>query len=374
MISPHAAARSTLGSGRHTITKPRVSAPPSTAVVLSRSPSAAASPRRSARAASRGGPVSRARTSVRLLPETAIRCSRSVARNASSRSGGTREVSPTTSPGSSARASAESPSVALRSPSRSRPARFWSALGAPVTRGGPPPSTRTTAAARSPSRSGGANRPCTRSRVEGSSASQRARSRSAPARTVISTGARVAVVVPSGPVIRPTSASTTTATGAGAAPRTRGRVSRGSAVISTSAVTPAYSRASSGTGPCRTSAACSAATAPAAAPHSSAAATAPAARPCHPAPRSPELAPRPPEPGRGARRRARSSSTPATRQATAQPTATVPPGVPRAMPAAAQAVRAGGTRRRSGGPSWRGSDAPRGEAAAAWTAARARVG
>ncbi len=201
----------------------------------------------------------------------------SVARNASSSSGGTREVSPTTSAGSRARASGESPSAAVRSPARSRPASRCTALGAPVTRGAPP-LTRTTAAIRSPSRSGGARRPWTRRRVDGSSPSQAARCSRAPGWTVTRTGARVAVVVPPGPVTRVTSASRTTEAGASAAPRTRGRVSRGSPVTVTSAVASAYSRASAGTGPLRTSAPCSPATAPAAAPHSSIAATAPAAR------------------------------------------------------------------------------------------------
>ncbi len=201
----------------------------------------------------------------------------SVARNASSSSGGTREVSPTTSAGSRARASGESPSAAVRSPARSRPASRCTALGAPVTRGAPP-LTRTTAAMRSPSRSGGARRPWTRRRVDGSSPSQAARCSRAPGWTVTRTGARVAVVVPPCPVTRVTSASRTTEAGASAAPRTRGRVSRGSPVTVTSAVASAYSRASAGTGPLRTSAPCSPATAPAAAPHSSIAATAPAAR------------------------------------------------------------------------------------------------
>ncbi len=201
----------------------------------------------------------------------------SVARNASSSSGGTREVSPTTSAGSRARASGESPSAAVRSPARSRPASRCTALGAPVTRGAPP-LTRTTAAIRSPSRSGGARRPWTRRRVDGSSPSQAARCSRAPGWTVTRTGARVAVVVPPGPVTRVTSASRTTEVGASAAPRTRGRVSRGSPVTVTSAVASAYSRASAGTGPLRTSAPCSPATAPAAAPHSSIATTAPAAR------------------------------------------------------------------------------------------------
>ncbi|EST22825.1 hypothetical protein M877_29040 [Streptomyces niveus NCIMB 11891] len=69
MISPHAAARSTLGSGRQTTTKASVRTPPSRAVERSEIPSRGASPRRSARSASPGGPMSRARTMVRLLPD-----------------------------------------------------------------------------------------------------------------------------------------------------------------------------------------------------------------------------------------------------------------------------------------------------------------
>ncbi len=321
-------------------------------------PSAPASPRRSARAARWGGPVSSASSSVRLLPETASRCVMSVARNASSRSGGTREVSPTTSPGSSARASGDSPSVAVRSPARNRPASRWTELGSPMTRGGPLP-PRTTAASRSPSRSGGARRPCTRSRVDGSSRSQAARCR-ASGRTVTSTGARVFVDVPSGAVTLVASASTTTDTGASAAPRTRGRLSLGSLVTVTSAVVSANSPASAGTGPRRTSAACSAATAPAVAPHSRTAASAPAVR-------------RWVRPMAARRRRVTYSRTAAARKAPAQTTATVRPGVPNATAAAAQAASAGGTRRRSAGPSCRGSDAPRGEAAAACTGARGRA-
>lgn len=59
---------------------------------------------------------------VRLLPETARVCARSVSLKASSSSGVIREVSPTTSPGSNALASSGSPSVAARSPARNRPA------------------------------------------------------------------------------------------------------------------------------------------------------------------------------------------------------------------------------------------------------------
>lgn len=66
--------------------------------------------------------MSRASRIVKFAPLTAVRCSRSVASNASCNSGGTREVSPTTSPGSNARASPGSPSVASRSPPLNFPA------------------------------------------------------------------------------------------------------------------------------------------------------------------------------------------------------------------------------------------------------------
>ncbi len=172
VIRPHAAARSTLGSGRHTITKPSVIPPPSTAVSRSGMPSRAASPRRSAREARWAGPVRRSSRTARLPPDTASRCVRSVALKASSRSGGTREVSPTTSPGSSARASGASPSVASRSPARSRPAARWRAEGDATTRGRASLPTRTTAATRSSCRVGGASRPSTLSTVDGRIPSQ----------------------------------------------------------------------------------------------------------------------------------------------------------------------------------------------------------
>ncbi|CAM5412945.1 hypothetical protein SANTM175S_08725 [Streptomyces antimycoticus] len=92
--------------------------------------------------------------------------------------------------------------LAVRSPARSRPASRWTALGQPVIRGGPPPFTRTTAAIRSPSRSGGTRRPGTRRRVDGNSPSQAVRSLPALGWTVTRTGALVVVVVPSGPVTR----------------------------------------------------------------------------------------------------------------------------------------------------------------------------
>ena len=112
---------------------------------------------------------------VRLLPETARVWARSVSLKASSSSGVMREVSPTTSPGSSARASAGSPSVAVRSPARSRPANRCTAVGSPTVIGSACSRTRSTAAIRSPPANAGASRPVTRSRVDGSNSSHEAR-------------------------------------------------------------------------------------------------------------------------------------------------------------------------------------------------------
>lgn len=205
---------------------------------------------------------------VRLLPETARRWVRSVVWNASSRSGGMRDVSPTTRPGNRARASGASPSVASRRPARSRAAAFWRPVGCTSTWGGPC-RTRTTAAILSPSYVGGASRPVTRSRVDGRMPSQSGRTRS---RTGVRTP--VAVVLPRVTTTRVASPSTVTAGVARAAPRTRGRTARGSLVTVTSSVASAYAAASPGTGPRRPSAARSAPTTAPAAPHSSAAAVA----------------------------------------------------------------------------------------------------
>lgn len=202
VTAPQAAARSTLGSGRHTTTKARVRAAPHRAVTRSERPSRGASPRRSARCARAGGPMSRNSTTVRLEPETASRCSRSVARKASCRSGGTLEVSPTTSPGSRALASGASPSVASRSPARSRPAIRWTVSGPPVTPGGVSRAGRSSATARSPP-CAGASRATTPTRVEGCSRAHPG----CPASTL--TGVSTRVLAPSGPVTRVTTASST---------------------------------------------------------------------------------------------------------------------------------------------------------------------
>ncbi len=265
--------------------------------------------------------MSRNSTTVRFDPETASRWSRSVARKASCRSGGTLEVSPTTSPGSRARASGASPSVAPRSPARSRPASRWAVSGPPVTAGGMSPDGRSSATARSPPRAG-ASRATTATRVEG-------RSRAHPACPASTrTGVSTRVLAPSGPVTRVTTASSTT-TG-GPLPL---RAVRGSEPTVSSTWTRACRLASPATGPARASASWSPATPAPAAADSRAAATAGATR--HSAP------------GRLA---CSSISRPAATTARPTPRAVPPTGAPSARAAAAQAATAGTARRRSTGP------------------------
>ncbi|CAM5234803.1 hypothetical protein STENM223S_09425 [Streptomyces tendae] len=277
---------------------------------------------------------------VKLAPDTASVCVRSVSLNASSRSGVTRRVSPTTSPGSNARASVGRSSVASRRPDRNRPASRCAVEGAAACSGACRPArTRSTAAIRSPRCLGGDSRAVTRSRVVGSRSSQRDgagrvldRSLSSPTSTRTRTGVRVVTAVPPLSVNRRTSASISTVGGTARSPRTRGRVRRGSAVTSTSAVTVAYRRASSGTGPLRRSAPCSAAEVADAATQRSSAATGTCARP----------------------RDDTSSSAPARSRAPIATPAAQPVGTSSTSAAVAQAARAGGTRRRSAGPSCRG--------------------
>lgn len=158
---------------------------------------------------------------VKLAPDTARVWVRSVSRNAWSSSGVTRAVSPTTSPGSSARGSCGRSSVASRSPARSRPASLCGAEGPPTAWGPARPSTRSTAANRSPPSRAGASLASTLSRVEGSRARQgepccskvAVRFRS-PVSTISRTGARVARAVVPARSTRRTSASISTDTGA----------------------------------------------------------------------------------------------------------------------------------------------------------------
>ncbi len=285
--APHAAARSTLGSGRHTATKARVSRPPQVAVPRSERPKRGASPLLSARCAVPGGPSSRARTMVRLLPLTAVRCAMSVVRKSSARSAGRREVSPTTSPGRSPRASRPSPSAALRRPDRSAPALRWRNEGARTMCGGSSPPTRSTAAMSwtgalpSPFPTGVANRAWARSPVDGRRDSHSA-FRAGPflCSRMTSTGVRTSWALPPLPsaamprgVTRVTSASKRTVPGVRSLPRTLGGRSRGSLVTVNSTVLSSYCLARCGTGPRNTSAARNAAAPPpAASPSSSTAA------------------------------------------------------------------------------------------------------
>ncbi len=321
VTAPQAAARRTLGSGRHTTTNASVSAAPHRAVDRRERPRRGASPPRSACWARAGAPMSRKSTTVRLDPDTASRWSRSVARKASCRSGGTLEVSPTTSPGNRAPASGARPAVASRSPARSRPARRCSRPGPPVTLGGVSAAGRSSATARSPARPG-LSRATADTRVEGSSRAQSC----CPAST--RTGVATRVRVPSGPVTPVTRASS--ATTGGPAPFA---VTRGSEATVNSASTRACSAASPTTGPARASARWSPATPAPAAAHSRAAAAAAPIRRCRPGHRHP----------------ARSSS-PAPAAPRAAPAALQRAGASRARAAAAQAAAAGTASRRSTGP------------------------
>lgn len=261
-------------------------------------------------------------TTVRLDPETANRCSRSVALKAAWRSSGTLEVSPTTSPGSRALASAGSPSVASRSPARRCPAIRWTAVGPPVTRGGVSAPGRSRATARSLPRAG-ASAATTSTRVEGWSRAHPG----CPART--RTGVSTRVRAPSGPVTRVTTASSTTTGGPPPPPALRG-----SEPTVSSARTRACFPASPTTGPARASARSSPATAAPAPAQSRTAATAAPAR----------------HAGR-VRRRPTTSAVPAATTARPAPAAVHPTGAPRARAVAPQAATAGPASRRSTGPS-----------------------
>lgn len=207
---------------------------------------------------------------------------------------------------------------------------------------------------------------------------------------ITSTGVRVASTVPSAWVTRVTSASNSRVVGATWSPLIRGRVSRGSEVISTSAVTSAYLSASAGTGPRRRSAACSPAEAAAAATQRSTAAadthnprrTAPRPRPApespRPVPVSPCPAPEPPgpvpvspspRPVRAALRPATDSAPAATRH-TATTAVTRPGDAPTLTAAVSQTAAAGATSRRSIGPSALGCEAPSRRPEAACTGLR----
>lgn len=182
-------------------------------------------------------------------------------------------------------------------------------------------------------------------------------------------------------------------------PRTRGVVRRASDVTVTSASTVENRSASSWTGPCRTSALCNPAAAAPAAAQSNAAAVAVAVARDHHRPSAAALsavsasapAPMPPSASASASASASEEGLPAeapaaplrrTRVAAAPdmarstmaaptqritPTVVHRPGALSASAAPAQAAMAGGTRRRSAGPSCRGSEAPSRLPDAAWT-------
>lgn len=116
-----AAARTTLGSGLASTTKPATAA----AATPSRGP------RRSLRRASSTAPP----TMARLAPLTAVRWVRPEARIAASRSSASALVSPTTSPGRSPATSGWSPPTASRSPSRNGCAARHQAAGRSRTSG-----------------------------------------------------------------------------------------------------------------------------------------------------------------------------------------------------------------------------------------------
>jgi hypothetical protein len=123
--SPIAAARSTLACGRATITNAAIASAPMQAWVRN--------PARHQRASTSTAP----RTIATFAPETATMWVSPVVRNASARSGGNCDVSPSTSPGSSPRGPGESGAALARRPARNRPAArcvneaFPTRVGAP---------------------------------------------------------------------------------------------------------------------------------------------------------------------------------------------------------------------------------------------------
>ncbi|MNW56377.1 hypothetical protein D3C74_340880 [compost metagenome] len=123
--TPMAAARSTLGSGWTSSTNPAMTAP----VTPMRTP-------RGARASAHSA-VTVATTIAKWPPETAVTCVRPVVLRAASSSSSMREVSPTATPGSSARASAGRPSEAVSRSARSTPTTPSAREGGAVTTGGP---------------------------------------------------------------------------------------------------------------------------------------------------------------------------------------------------------------------------------------------
>ena len=116
-IAPIAAARTTLGSGRASTTKPASAS------------SASGGRQRRGTPRTTHSPSTRPVTTATLLPLTAVRCVMPVARIAAVRSGGVRLVSPMTRPGRRPRASGGARSTAERRPARSRSAAAATAPG-----------------------------------------------------------------------------------------------------------------------------------------------------------------------------------------------------------------------------------------------------
>ena len=182
---PIAAARSTLGSVRHSPTNTTTPANPTPRSHHPRTPSQRAP--NSRKASSR----------VRLAPETAVRWVRPAILKASTRSGGTADVSPSTRAGTSPRTSACDPATAARRPERTR-----STSRSPVPGGATTCACRTRSSAASPDPgSGGSSRPSTLHRLP--TGAERHQSATDVPLTMTTTGTRTRQPAP-----RPCTAST----------------------------------------------------------------------------------------------------------------------------------------------------------------------
>ena len=126
VIAPIAAARTTLGPGRASTTKPASPRPATSTCTPGRTPR---------RRSGHRMPVS---TIATFAPETAVRWESPALRKSAVRSGSIARVSPTTRPGSSpaGRSSSVRAAEAVR-PSRRTPAARWIGPGPPSTEGGP---------------------------------------------------------------------------------------------------------------------------------------------------------------------------------------------------------------------------------------------
>ena len=154
---PITAARSTLGDGRASTTKPSSAAALSTAAT-----------RGSARS-SRSSPSTVPATITRLLPDTAVKWLRPAARKSSRTSPGRSRTSPTASPGSNPAGPSGSTAAAARRPSRNAPAPVCHHGAGPTSCGAP--RTRRTATVRS-ARVAGASKPSAPTSCPGRSADQ----------------------------------------------------------------------------------------------------------------------------------------------------------------------------------------------------------